>query len=365
VWPLLQPDRPRRLLVGLALAAVATACVSRDEPGVAIGSFEADLVFGFSEPAPAAAPPNTPVPIPPAQPGTAPALAAPGGRFGPDGDGFDNPFANLPPVNAPAVSCPPAAREAFPEEVAGVQVTVAPTEGLSRWKQAGVQQVPNIGDLEVTGFERRTVQDVEVVRQVAGQPVEVTYATSQLDFFSGAVVVSRFRVTTDGVSQTGDERTEIVGVDRTVVREPTAGVALESLEYLDPATGDLIASSSFTPPVLYLPLPVIPGETYQAAGVDLRTGATLRHEATVVERRRVDACGDVVDGWFVEANQVFAGGAATVRQYDYVVSTQLGGLLTSERIVTEATPGGVGAADITFSLGQLQPDPLPDESGAS
>jgi len=372
VWHPPRSDPPRRsvvarrLVAGLGLAVLAAACVRPDAPGVAIGLFDADLIFGFSEPATVAPPPNTPVPISPPPVNPVPPIPPSGSTLEfPDRDVDDNPFADLPPVNAPADTCPEAAREAFPEEIAGLQVTAAPTEGLSRWKQAGTREVPDIGPLAITGFERRTVQDVEVIREANGAPVELTYATSQLDFFSGAVVVSRFRVITDGVTRTADSRTEIVGVDRVAVREPDAGVALESLEFLDSETGDLIASSTFTPPVLYLPLPVIPGESYQATGVDLRTGATLRHEARVVDRQRVDACGDVVDGWFVEATQVFAGGPDPApRQYDYVVSTQFGGVLTSERIVTDGVAQGLPSVDVTFSLGQLTPDPLPDSDPA-
>jgi hypothetical protein len=84
----------------------------------------------------------------------------------------------------------------------------------------------------------------------------------------------------------------------------------------------------------------------------------LQHQAKVVKRERVDACGDVVDGWAVEATQTFSRGGQTAppRTYRYIVAPQLGGLIISEQIHTTTAQG---TTDVTLSLGQLQPSPLP------
>ncbi|HEY4410582.1 MAG TPA: hypothetical protein VGO87_11930, partial [Acidimicrobiia bacterium] len=75
-------------------------------------------------------------------------------------------------------------------------------------------------------------------------------------------------------------------------------------------------------------------------------------------RERVDACGDVVDGWVVEATQTFSGTGQTAppRTYRYIVATQLGGMIISEEVHTTSAQG---ATDVTFSLGQLKPSALP------
>ena len=81
-------------------------------------------------------------------------------------------------------------------------------------------------------------------------------------------------------------------------------------------------------------------------------------KAKVTRRARIDACGDVVDGWSVEGTRTFSQGTAagTPQNYDFVVATQLGAMLISEHIKATTAQGSF---DGTFSLGQLDPDPLP------
>jgi hypothetical protein len=234
-----------------------------------------------------------------------------------------------------------------------------PTEGLSRWKQAGSQTFPNVGEFPVQGFERRTVEDVELLRGTPEAPIEHTYRTTQIDFLSRNILESGFRVRTDGRTVRGNAA-ELLIDESVAAGEPDRGVVLESLDELDPETGDVLSSSRFSPPVLYLPLQVFPGEQYQSVGIDTRTGATLQHTAKVVERTRVDACGDVVDGWLVEARQVFSGpDGPSSREYTYIVATQRGGVLISEAYAQEIP--GVTGVDVVLSLGQLEPSPLPTE----
>ncbi len=77
-----------------------------------------------------------------------------------------------------------------------------------------------------------------------------------------------------------------------------------------------------------------------------------------MKRERVDACGEVVDGWLVQATQTFSGPAQTAppRTYNYIVAPQLGGIIISEEVHTATAQGNT---DVTFSLGQLKPAPLP------
>lgn len=357
-----RPDLTKRLGAGLALALAITACVSPDDPGVRIEAFEADLVFGFEEPEAVPAPPNFVPAPPPAAPTAAQrpsASLSPAPTFPPSND---KAFLSRIPPTSNRIPCPPAAREAFPAEVAGLQVLSLPTVGLSRWKQSGTQTLPNIGELAIQGFENRTLTDVELVRGTPEEPLEVTYRTTQPNFSNPSVVVeSGFRVRTDGTAAR-DSTTELL-IDRSVAAgEPDRGVVLESIDTLDRATGDVLSSSTYSPPVLYLPLQVFPGEEYQSVGIDPRSGATLQHTATVKERVRVDACGDVVDGWMVEATQVFAGPTgSSQRQYDYIVATQLGGVLVFERTRQELS--ALGSIDLSIGLAQLEPSPLPDQEG--
>jgi hypothetical protein len=87
----------------------------------------------------------------------------------------------------------------------------------------------------------------------------------------------------------------------------------------------------------------------------------LQNQAKVVKRDRVDACGEVVDGWAVESTQTFSGTGQTAppRKYRYVIAPQLGGIIISEEI---HTAGPQGNTDVTLSLGQVKPAPLPPQA---
>src|SRR5205085_404769 len=113
---------------------------------------------------------------------------------------------------------------------------------------------------------------------------------------------------------------------------------------------------NFNPGVLYLPLEVTPGEAFDSVGIDPRTGQVLQHQAKVLARERVDACGEIVDGWVVEATQTFSGSSTGTRTYRYIVATQLGGIIISEQIKATSPQSSI---DVTLSLGQLKPAALP------
>jgi hypothetical protein len=95
---------------------------------------------------------------------------------------------------------------------------------------------------------------------------------------------------------------------------------------------------------MYLPLPttigspaiggVVQQPQMNATGVDGRTQAVLRHRGTVINRFAADACGEPVQGFFVDAHQEFIDprGQSYTRNYNYLVATQYGGLLIWEKI---------------------------------
>jgi len=138
--------------------------------------------------------------------------------------------------------------------------------------------------------------------------------------------------------------------------DPERGISLVKLQRVD-AEGNT-SEISFSPGVLYLPLEIQTGEQFTSVGIDPRTGSVLENKAKVLSRERVDACGDVVDGWAVESTQTFSGTSATAppRTYRYIIAPQLGGIIVSEEI---HTAGAAGSTDVTLSLGQLKPSPLP------
>jgi hypothetical protein len=199
----------------------------------------------------------------------------------------------------------------------------------------------------VLGFESRQVRNI-----VRISPTEFTYETVQTDTTFGAstVIVTTWQVRTDPLRQDID-----AVVTRGRVGEPERGLALKQVRRFT-HDGKLIGSFSPVPAVLYLPLPVVESDTWTSVGTDPTTGQSLQHQGAMAGRARVDACGDVVDGWKIRSTETFSGEQTSTRDYEYIVATQLGGVLISEKI-NSTTPQGT--LDAVFSLGQLEPDPLP------
>jgi hypothetical protein len=368
-----------------------TACVEPDPPGVGVQKLAADIVFGVKPPSPDTPPPNL-------APGTAgqgdavtyvPPIAASAGRL-PDLPAPRSPrppSARLPRLTplAPAKSpCPPAALNAFPAQEAGLTVAGLPAEGLYRWKRTGTQTVANLPGvkLPIGGFEQRLVRNVVKVSDT-----EYTFETIQPELAGEITTISTFKVKTDTVSRsvsppvappdpnnppalpadpgvpppTLPPGTPPLPTAPDTVRagEPERGISLMKLQRVD-AQGNS-SELVFSPGVLYFPLPVEPGEQFTSVGIDARTGSVLQHQARVLRRERVDACGEIVDGWAVESTQTFTGSAQTspTRSYRYIVAPQLGGIIVSEELHVTSPQG---QTDAVFSLAQLRPSPLPAEA---
>jgi hypothetical protein len=389
-------ERERRLVRRLAVAGLAalllTGCVKQDAPGVGIQKLAADIVFGV-KPAAETPPPN----LAPGQVGPGDATtyvpdsstafdkgaAFGGGDFsGPAG----RPGPRLPRVTplAPTKStCPPAALTAFPAKEAGQQVEGVPAEGQYRWKRSGNQTVANLPNvkLPVAGFEQRLVRNVVKVSET-----EYTFETVQPELGTNITTISTFKVKIGAVSKNVSPPVEPPdlthptspvplpvkppeGTQPTLPKpplpsnvsagDPERGISLVKLQRVDAAGNS--SELTFSPGVLYLPLEIVPGEEFNAVGVDPRTGSVLQHQAKVIKRDRVDACGEVVDGWIVESTQTFTGPGQTAppRTYRYIVAPQLGGIIISEEIHTSSPQG---TTDVVLSLGQLKPAPLPPAS---
>ncbi len=377
----------RLLLAGLAAIFLA-GCVERDKPGVAIQKLAADIVFGV-KPADETPPPN----LSPGQAGPGDATtyvpdgssgSAQGSAFG--GGNFSGPASSprprLPrvtPLAPPKLTCPPAALTAFPAKEAGQTVEGLPTQGQYRWKRSGTQTVANLPNvkLPVSGFEQRLVRNLVQVSET-----EYTFETVQPELSGNVTTISTFKVKLGAVSKTVAPPVEPPDLTRPTspvplpitppgnqptlpkpplpgsvsVGDPERGISLVKLQRVDAAGNS--SELAFSPGVLYLPLDIVPGEEFNAVGIDPRTGSVLQHQARVIKRDRVDACGEVVDGWVVESTQTFTGPGQTAppRTYRYLIAPQLGGIIISEEIHTSSPQG---TTDVVLSLGQLKPAPLP------
>lgn len=316
----------------LVVAAVlAGACVRPDDPGVAVTKVQANIVFGVKPPPEPVAPalPEEASVLTEAPPEPVP-LAFPPLAFQP---------APLPRPGARRAGgdCPPALATAVADKPAEISVSGQPEVGLYRWKREG----------SVTGFERRILRNVKTEADGV-----VTFETVQPTVGRETVTVKAFRVKPRPVNESANAGSAPVGPR---VGEPDRGVSLVSSRELD-ANGNAVATFEPVTPLLLLPLPVQQGEKYQSVAVDRRSGQTMVLDVTVQRRQRIDACGDLVDGWLVDGTLTDTAREGGAVETGYVVATQLGGMLVHERY---RAAEGEAPVDLSFTLAQLRPDPAP------
>jgi hypothetical protein len=325
------PAAARAAVPMLLAALVLTGCVAEKAPGLRIGKGQTNVVFGAPKPATPGANFNV---TPPSQ---SQFIAAQQTDLLPD-DSFSLPTVQKfrPPPLQPVVACPEAALNAFPAQAAGLDISGMPRAGRYRWKRAGTIQVQSGVNATIQGFESRDITDVAKTADNI-----FTFRTKQPDLSTGGITATQFRVKSASDSTPGQ-------VDPVAVTETQVDF------YDGSGTGTPRATSTFTPGIIRLPLPVVAGAAFSGKSVDSSSGDVLDYAGQVVRRERVDACGEVIDGWLVKATETLSK-AGTSRQYNYIVATQLGGPIISEHIEQK----GAAPQNIDFSLGQLNPDPIP------
>lgn len=343
--------RTTALLVGATF--LGTACISQDDPSLTVQAMSTDVAFGVEVPEPAGEPvaaPSQPLPATASDGGFEPPGIRPRGDLG-SSDFGSTP--GLPPLPVtPQQECPSAPPTAAAEEPASENVLRTPTEGVHRWKREGKQTIISAAgepiEIAIGGFEKRIVRNVvetsetsftfEVVRPLLNRP---------------AVSITTYEVETEPMQyQPGG----VPVIDAPRGNEPEGGVTVQKI-VIQEEDG---TETSFNPTVglLYIGLPVVPSERFTSSAVDGRSGQSIVHDATVLGRDRIDACGDLVDGWRVQATQSRTDAAGEV-SFNYLVAPQLGGLVIREEI--EQTDLEGNTIQVIYTLGQLEPDPLPDD----
>lgn len=347
--------RSRSALAAITLVFLAsTACVSAEDPGVSIDTIEADVVFGIDKPTDAVVPANTDV-------GAVPPDAATAGF---DMSRFRNPAADrLPPlVSAPkAEACPKAPPTAAALDPAEATITGMPKEGVYLWQRRGTQRLPNPDPTqpplttEIKGFEKREIRNVQPVDDPFDENA-YTFEMVQTLLDRPVVQVRTFKVKPQTQAQVAPGGALVVDEPR--ANDPEGGVSIVRIEEYDQNDQRL---GTFEPSngLLLIGLPVDPAETFQSVATDPKSGQTIVQDAAVRGRARVDACGDLVDGWRVESKQTRSDVVGEV-SYNVLLATQYGGMPILEEISTVSAEGV--ETNVIYTLGQLVPDPSESES---
>jgi len=347
----------RGLVLVIALATAAGACAKSGSTGVAVKGVDANLVFGTKQPPRNAAPANTLT-----DQGLSPDYAT-GGVALPSQSFTSTKKTIRTAPSLPKTPCPDATLNAFPSEAAPLDVPNdrRPAVGAYRWKRSGSVTINKI-KLPVSGFEQHLVRNVKelgastntaaVPGSAASKGVIFSYETVQPDA-SGNVVVTTWQVDTSATQSTVNE-----GLKTPVVNEgsPERGLVIKKIQVFN-AKGDPVSTFAPLTGLLMLPLPVQQGLNFQSVAIDPASGEEATFSGTVLPRQRVDACGEIIEGWQVQGSQTFSN-SATTRTEEILVATQLGGLVISDK-VQQAEPTGTNAIDTLITIGQQKPDPLP------
>jgi hypothetical protein len=358
--------------------------VTPDPPGVAIKPLKADIVFGVKEPEPAK-PASFELPTA-ADNGDSGELVLPP-QPSEILNGPAKPKTRVPLLRA-ADPCPPAKLNAFPALEATRSVTNQPVPGVYKWKQSGALVTTVNGNkltVPLSGFQQRVITNVSPVTSVpnplALDPTDPDSATKTFTFdmiqkSEGGSKRTTYQVRTGAVGVRREVGVEVprpappaipsqVPVtspttsappdlpDEVIAGDPERGLTIKKIEDLD-LNGVPQRTITFATGVQVLPLAVLPNEIFRSVGVDTTNQVTLVHEGVVKNRNRVDACGDIVDGWEITIDATFVDGEDTARTSEtFFVATQYGAM----PILESANFGENG--NRIFNLAQLIPDPLP------
>jgi hypothetical protein len=337
--------RPRRpstcLSLGLALSVLlVSGCAPPDDIEVGLNEVHTDVVFGATssqEDLPVEAPTTqSPIVLSPRPP--APSFIAPP----PVVDELPAP----PPRPAPpVVLCPSAGLYEVPEP-AGAEIKGKPAEGVYPFDQRGSFQIGEQGPFELPAQTERTVRDVVATgdggyryQQVAHQFGATT--TTRYDFVRAAAPPT-------DLLTAGNANTE--GIYIASVRTARSGGKVEVFE---PAS----------PGLRIFPTPASIGVVWDSVAVDPVRGAAMKLTGAIRERFRVDACGQLIEGWRSEVTiDVTSADSDYVVKADYIVIPQLGGLIAADKVdVTGRYQGAdvkqTGASSIK-SLTPVRPAPV-------
>lgn len=348
-----------RSIAALLVIGLLAACSGGDSNGVGVRNLQSDVVFGAA----------------------VPANLSPDGVTDAEATAFDElPEQFFEPVRRPtrptyaqrqaAPVCPPALLEEFPDKVAPLwgpdEKKEPPREGLYRWQRAGtLKSADTAGStIAVRGFERRLIRNVEVISDEetieGGNEITFTYEVVQPEVSGTNIVITTYQVKSIGTPPTRSAFNPTRGQDEVTAGEPERGMVIKRIEVIDDE-GNQVSTFEPATGLLLFPYRVRPGEVWTSVAVDPKTGQRLQLDGKVLDRGRVDACGDIVEGWQITSTITSTSdGGVTTRTYDYLIAPQYGSILLNEHITHSDPTGASDEQDITFTTGQQDPDPLPE-----
>ncbi len=289
---------------------------------------------------------------------------------------------------APAVEsvgvCPQAKLADFPKKPATVTVAGTPTPGVYPWKRVEVVQQNTANTPARTqrpfALESRAIRRVE--RQNDHQFVFEMLAPDPSA--SGNTVITSFLVNTNPtllVERSVPGRTVgVVPVGTQDVRignpDDLGGIFISRIETQN-EKGERVSVFAPLEPITVVPLDggvVRSGQVFRSLGIDPTSQTVLLNDGLVTRTTRIDACGEVVEGYSVALKQTFSNdiilddpdsienvaARSQTRTAEFVFATQYGALPIQEILTIGDFREDAVAFAGRWELGGLTPKPLPD-----
>lgn len=361
----------QRWWIALALL-VLMACGLTGGPQfgkVAVRMLETDILFGARQ-----APASPKPPELPPQP-QIPALQLPMFSFG---------TYSLPLQGA----CPTAGATTFPAEVATTTPNAMPSPGAYRWRVDGGEQLFLFGHLVTVSIAGQDMPVYVRNPKLLATPTNGLPGTAQsLDYTyetiwnatstGGGYLVYKWQVKSNGTSVTENSIVSAPSPAPNSVSasDPEAGITLEEIDSYDSRfQNETVVFAPKPTGLLLLPLPASTGTTWTSTATDPTTGAATFQGSTGT-RVRVDACGQLIEGWEATGRLTLTGTFGSVNSsnptggnptsppqadLEIVAAPQYGGLIVQFKI-DGTWFGGLQFVKTTIRDGQLTPDPLPKQ----
>lgn len=303
------------LILGVIVLGACSSDGNGDRPGVGVRSINTNIGLGIE--LEDVAPPNTAVP----------AARAPRRTL-------DAPEETVPPFefDIPARTnrpCPVAGPFDFPDVEASVEPQGRPAAGAYDWKADG-EITTGSGVFTIDLLDTRTIANVEDHPSI---PDAFTFEVTENvvdERQNRGTITTRYRITPRPFVE-----------QEQLPNDAGKGLFIEARIFKGTDSQGRPVESEFNPvPAIQLmAFPVQDGAAIDSRGTDPATLAEESVVGVVKGHKQIDACGDRVDTWFVDADRTFrytdsrTGQTQTEESnYDYGVATQFGGLIIYEHL---------------------------------
>lgn len=336
-----RPPNPLPIAL-LVLVLFAVGCATRPLSGVSVKNLTSDLVFGIPPLPEAVAPPNT--------------LPEPEGSSVRVSEGDFGVFRPRQRGDAAPDPCPVAPVGSAPFESVPNSIDRPPSAGTYTYRYVISQ--PKSG-LVFEGSELRGIGNIRPREDVNRNDPDTarfdyTFTLTQ-ELQTSGTALQIISATVFGVDQSS--RGAPASGPSVFTGENPRGIYLLSIEKTTTENGkSKISRHNANPPIKYMTLPGVIGAegAFSTTSVDPTTQEVISLEGETVHRQPIDACGEMIDTWYMHATQRVtpASGPTVETKLEYGIATQLGGMIVVEHIeVPSASPDRI----LDFVIGSIAP----------